>query len=159
MKIEWWILISVYVVATGILFFIPKRKRRLAVVAFLFKQVIIFLIGLVVVELGLLEYPIRLFADINRTSFTYEYYAFPVSCAAFNVWFPNGRSSLIQLGYYVGYTSVLTIVEVIIEINTELINYIHWEWYITWITICLSFYLVRLFCVWFFAGVKPKSLR
>lgn len=151
MRIEWWLLLSVYVVATGIVFFIPKRKRRLAVVALLFKQVITFLIGLVVVELGLLEYPIRLFASINRTSFTYEYYAFPVICAAFNVWYPNGRSLLIQLGYYVGYTSVLTVIEVIIEKYTELIKYIHWEWYITWISLCLSFFITRLFCVWFFA--------
>lgn len=151
MRMEWWLLLSVYVVATGIVFFIPKRKRRLAVVAFLFKQVITFLIGLVVVELGLLEYPIRLFASINRTSFTYEYYAFPVICAAFNVWYPNGLSLLIQLGYYVGYTSVLTVIEVIVEKYTELIKFIHWEWYITWISICLSFFISRLFCVWFFA--------
>jgi hypothetical protein len=145
-------------VSIGIIFLIPKRERRLAVVAFLFKQVITFLIGLVVVDLGLLEYPIRLFASINRTSFTFEYFAFPVICAAFNVWYPNGRSPLVQLGYYIGYTSVLTIIEVIIEKYTKLIKYIHWEWYITWISIGLSFFIVRLFCVWFFAkggsGIK-----
>jgi hypothetical protein len=155
MRIEWWILISVYIVSIGIVFLIPKVKRRLAVVAFLYKQIITFLIGLVVVEWGLLEYPIRLFASINRTSFTYEYFAFPISCAAFNVWYPNGRSPLIQIGYYVGYSSVLTIIEVIVEKYTKLINYIHWEWYITWITICLSFFIVRLFCVWFF--IKDKA--
>ncbi|KKI91322.1 hypothetical protein WQ54_15370 [Bacillus sp. SA1-12] len=154
MRIEWWLLLSVYVFATGILFFIPKKKIRLAVVAFLFKQIITFLIGLVVVELGLIEYPIRLFASINRTSFTYEYYAFPVACAVFNVWYPNNRSKLIQFGYYAGFTSVLTIAEVIIEKYTELIYYIHWEWYISWITICLSFFLSRIFCVWFFAKGK-----
>jgi hypothetical protein len=57
MRIEWWILLSVYIAATGIVFFIPKNKLRLAIVAFLFQQVITFLIGLVVVEWGLLEYP------------------------------------------------------------------------------------------------------
>ncbi|MFT4416184.1 CBO0543 family protein [Fredinandcohnia humi] len=151
---EWWLLLSVYVTATGMLFFIPKNKIRLAVVAFLFKQIITFLIGLVVVELGLLEYPVRLFASINRTSFTYEFYAFPVICAAFNVWYPSGRSNLIQIGYYVGFSSVMTIIEVIIEKYTDLITYIHWEWYISWITICFSFLLARLFCVWFFVQEK-----
>ncbi|MFC4803312.1 CBO0543 family protein [Neobacillus sp. GCM10023253] len=148
---EWWILISVYAVSTGILFFIPKNKFRLAVVAILFKQVITFLIGLVVVELGLLEYPVRLFPSVNRTSFTYEYYAFPVICAAFNVWYPNKRSTLFQSAYYVGFTSVLTIGEIIIEKYTDLITYIHWAWYISWISICLSFFISRLFCRWFFA--------
>ncbi|KOP71015.1 hypothetical protein AMS60_23460 [Bacillus sp. FJAT-21945] len=151
MRIEWWLLLSVYALSTGILFFIPKNKIRLAIVAFLFKQIITFLIGLVVVELGLLEYPIRLFSSINRTSFTYEYYAFPVTCAIFTVWYPHDRRTFIQLGYYIAFTSILTLSEVIIEKNTDLIKYIHWEWYISWITICLSFYLTRSFCVWFFA--------
>ncbi|MBS4213959.1 MULTISPECIES: CBO0543 family protein [Neobacillus] len=151
MRMEWWILISVYAVSTGILFFIPKNKFRLAVVAILFKQVITFLIGLVVVELGLLEYPVRLFPSVNRTSFTYEYFAFPVICAAFNVWYPNNRSTIFQLAYYVGFTSVLTIGEIIIEKYTDLITYIHWAWYISWISICLAFYISRLFCNWFFA--------
>mgnify|MGYP001094214658 CR=1 FL=1 len=115
MRMEWWILLSVYVVATGILLCIPRVKRRLAVVGFLFTQVITFAMGLAAVEFGLLEYPIRFFASINRASFTFEYFAFPVVCAAFNVWYPNARSTLIQLGYYVGFSSVLTIAEVIIE--------------------------------------------
>ncbi|MFC0414545.1 CBO0543 family protein [Cytobacillus solani] len=151
MRIEWWLLLSVYALSTGILFFIPKNKIRLAIVAFLFKQIITFLICLVVVELGLLEYPIRLFSSINRTSFTYEYYAFPVTCAIFTVWYPHDRRTFIKLGYYIAFTSILTLGEVIIEKNTDLIKYIHWEWYISWITICLSFYLTRSFCVWFFA--------
>ncbi|EKN63954.1 hypothetical protein P9E76_05515 [Schinkia azotoformans] len=157
MRIEWWILLSVYAVATGIVFFIPKNKLRLAVVAFLFTQIITFLIGLVVVELGLLKYPIRLFTTINRTSFTFEYYAFPVVCSAFNVWYPNDRSALIQLGYYVGVGSLLTLVEVIIEKYTDLIEYIHWEWYITLLTICLSFFVTRLFCVWFFEKGRSNT--
>ncbi|MED3572917.1 CBO0543 family protein [Cytobacillus praedii] len=155
MRIEWWLLLSVYALSTGILFLIPKNKIRLATVAFLFKQIITFLIGLVVVELGLLEYPVRLFASINRTSFTYEYYAFPVTCAIFTVWYPHNRRTFIKLGYYITFTSILTLGEVIIEKNTDLIKYIYWEWYISWITICLSFYLTRTFCTWFFA--KPED--
>lgn len=150
MKIELWILLSVYIVATGILFFIPKNKIRLAVVAFVFLQVITFFIGLFVVELGLIEYPVRTFASINRTSFDYEYFIFPATCAVFNAWYPNHRRTLIQLGYYIVFSAVLTIGEVIIEKYTHLIKYVHWEWYISWITILISFFIVRIFCVWFF---------
>ena len=154
MKIEWWILLIVYVLGTVILFLIPKNKMRLAVVAFLFKQVITFFWGLVVVECGLLEYPVRLFASINRTSFTYEYFAFPVMCALFNVWYPNNRSILFRLGYYFAFTTLLTLTEVIVEKYTDLIRYIHWEWYISWVTIWLSFFIVRIFCLWFFSNGK-----
>lgn len=154
MRIEWWIILSVYAVSTGILLFIPKNKIRLAVVAFLFNQIVTFLIGLVVVEWGLLEYPVRCFASINRASFTFEYYAFPTVCAAFNVWYPSNRSIFIQLGYYAGFCSVMTIGEVIIKKYTNLIKYLHWEWYISWVSICLTLFIVRLLCVWFFAKGK-----
>ncbi|WP_324255005.1 CBO0543 family protein [Bacillus sp. REN16] len=154
MRLEWWILILVYIVATGILFFIPKNKVHLAVVAFLFKQFITFLIGLAVVEWGLLEYPIRLFASINRASFTFEYYAFPVLCALFNVRYPTNRSTFIKFTYYATYCSVITLFEHYLEKYTELITYIHWDWYITWITLFISFYLSRLFCRWFFKNEK-----
>lgn len=155
MKIEWWVLLLVYAVATGILFFIPKNKFRLAIAAFLFTQVITFLIGLLVVQLGLIEYPVRTFSSINRTSFDYEFYFFPVVCAVFNVWYPNNRRILIQFGYYIVFSTVLTIGEVILEKYTELIHYIHWDWYISWITIFISFFTVRLLCVWFFS--KPRT--
>jgi len=150
MRIEWWIIIFVYIAATGILLFIPKNRIHLAIFALLCKQLITFLVGLVVVELGLIEYPIRCFPSVNRTSFVYEYYAYPAVCAAFNVWYPNDRSRLYRFGYYAGFSSVLTIGEVIIEKYTLLINYIHWEWYMSWISLFISFYMVRLLCVWFF---------
>ncbi|MHC0035335.1 CBO0543 family protein [Pseudoneobacillus sp. C159] len=158
MSMEWWIIILVYVVATGILFFIPKKKIRLSVFTFLITQLITFLIGLVVVELGLLKYPVRCFPSVNRTSFVYEYYAFPIVCVAFNVWYPLNQRLLYQLGYYVAFSSVLTIGEVILEKYTNLIKYIHWEWYTSWITITISFIIVRLFCVWFFAKGKSSSI-
>ncbi|WP_453995841.1 CBO0543 family protein [Bacillus nitroreducens] len=151
MTIEAWILLGVYVFTAALLFAIPREKIRLAVVAFLFKQFITFLIGLVVVEWGLLEYPVRLFPSVSRSSFTYEFFAYPLTCAIFNVWYPNNRNLLIQFMYYVAFTTVLTIGEVIIEIYTDLITYIHWEWYISWISICLTFYMTRRFCIWFFA--------
>lgn len=153
MRIEWWIYISVYVITTALLFFIPKDKRRLAIVAFLFKQVITFIIGLIVVEIGLLEYPVRLFPSVSRASFTYEYFAYPVTCAIFNVWYPHKRNILHQLGYYAAFCTVLTIGEVLIEKYTEILTYIHWEWYITWISLFLTFYMTRLFCIWFFSKV------
>lgn len=150
MRIEYWILASVYVISAGLIFIIPRDRKRLAIVAFLFKQLITFLIGLVVVELGLLEYPVREFPSVNRTSFSYEYFAFPLMCALFNVRYPNGRSIPIQFGYYAAYSTVLTVIEVILEAYTDLIEYIHWGWYVTWITIAVSFWLTRMFCVWFF---------
>lgn len=150
MRTDFWILLLVYLVAVAFLCFIPKNKIRIAVVAFLFKQIITFFIGLLVVQLGLIEYPVRSFASINRTSFDYEYFIFPATCAVFNAWYPNRQGILIRLSYYLVFTTVLTIGEIFIEKHTRLIHYIHWDWYISWITILFSFYIVHKLCIWFF---------
>lgn len=150
MSIEWWILIVVYILTTCLIFFIPRSKVRLAIVAFLFKQVITFLTGIVVVEIGLLAYPVREFATVIRSSFLYEYYAFPVVCALFNVWYPEKKNTFVQFNYYFWVTTVLTVIEIVIEKYTALLDYIYWEWYVTWITVCITFYWTRLFCLWFF---------
>nr|WP_282434416.1 CBO0543 family protein [Desulfosporosinus orientis] len=38
-------------------------------------------VGLGVVELRLIEYPVRLFPYANRTSFSFEYFIYPSICA------------------------------------------------------------------------------
>jgi hypothetical protein len=144
------ILYSIWVISTGSIFFIPRNKRRLALVAFLFKQAITWLLGLVVVEFGLIKYPVRFFSEVNRTSFTFEFYVYPVICGIFNVFYPTKRSRFIQLGYFYVFPTVMTIGEVIFEKYTDLIKYIHWHWFLSWLTLLITFYITRIFCVWFF---------
>jgi len=156
MRLDYWILIAVWVLTTGLLFVIPKKKRRLALTAFVFKQGITWIFGLVVVQYGLLSYPVRLFADVNRSSFTYEFYVYPAVCAVFNAYYPHKRSKLVQFLYYCAYCTVLTVPEIFIEKYTELIKYLNWAWYWTWITLFLTFLMTRTFCVWFFKGIVKE---
>jgi hypothetical protein len=157
MTVEWTILILVWITTFSLFFFVPRQKFRLAQVAILFKQMITWLLGLVVVELGLIEYPVRLFAAVNRSSFTFEFWAYPVVCGLFNARYPEKRSLLFKLFYYSSYCTVMTVVEVLIEKNTDLIKYIHWSWFWTWITLFVTFYMSRTFCKWFFSLRAPKD--
>ncbi|PYI50407.1 CBO0543 family protein [Paenibacillus flagellatus] len=162
MSVDWYILIGVWAAGAAMLvFFVPKERSRVAQVAFLIKQLITWVIGLVVVEIGLLEYPTREFASINRTSFTFEFFAYPAVCALFNARYPTGSGWVKQLSYFSAYCSVMTVTEVLIEANTRLIRYDEWSWYWTWISLFLTFMGSRLFCVWFFrsyaAPGKPSG--
>jgi hypothetical protein len=151
MYTDYAILFAAWIVTIVLLvIFIPKNKLRLAQVAFLFKQLITWLTGLAVVEAGLIEYPIRLFPIANRTSFTFEYFIYPSICAIFNVHYPQEKSRFAQFMYYIYYCTAITIVEVIVERYTNIITYVHWTWYITWITLFITFYLTRNYCLWFF---------
>ncbi|WP_112180235.1 CBO0543 family protein [Paraliobacillus zengyii] len=150
MKLEWIILVIVWAIGIALIFIIPKNKRRLALVAFLFKQVITLLFGSVVVQFDLIAYPIRLFADVNRASFSYEFFLYPIVCAVFNVFYPVSKSILYRLGFFTVFCSALTITEIFLVQYTDLIDYLQWSWYLTWITLFLTFLLSRKFFIWFF---------
>lgn len=154
MRLEYWILLGVWVLSFLLLFLIPKDKRRLALIAFLFKQTITYLLGLVAVEWGFLEYPVRELASINRTSITYEYMAYPVMCALFNSYYPVGSTRMRKFLYYAAFCTGLTVPEVLLERYTELVHYIHWHWWTTWLTLLVTFYATRSFCVLFFKNIN-----
>lgn len=151
MNKEYALIIVEWLIVIGLLIkFIPRDKIREAFVAFAFKQAITWVLGLSVVEWGLIEYPVRFFPQANKTSFTFEYFAYPAICAIFNVNFTKSESLVKRFLYYFYYCTTLTITEVIIEKYTNIITYIHWTWYITWISLFLTFYITRKFYIWFF---------
>ncbi|MFB5193660.1 CBO0543 family protein [Neobacillus sp. KR4-4] len=156
MKLEWWILLGVWLLSSGLLFLIPKQKIRLAITSFVFMQAVTWMFGLIVVEVGLLTYPVRLFAKANRASFTYEFFAYPAVAVIFNVFYPHFSRKLIKFLYYGAYCTALTIPEVLIEKYTDLLEYHHWTWFWTWITLFLTFMISRGFCVWFFRGISKE---
>ncbi|MCM3569481.1 CBO0543 family protein [Neobacillus mesonae] len=156
MKLEWGILISVWIITVCMVFIIPKEKRRIALAAFLFKQGVTWLSGLAVVEYHLISYPVRLFSDINRSSFTFEFFVYPVVCGVFNSYYPKSRGNLFKFLYFCIYCTILTVIEIPIEKYTKIINYINWAWYWTWITLFLTFLLTRLYILWFLKGISKE---
>jgi hypothetical protein len=151
MNRDYMFIIIGWVVTIGLLLkFIPKNKIREAHVAFFFKQLLTWLLGLLVVELRLIEYPVRLFSYANKTSFTFEYFIYPSLCAIFNVHYPEKKSAFGQFMYFFYYCTTITILEIYVEKYTNILKYIHWNWYITWITLFITFYATRKYYVWFF---------
>ncbi len=138
-----------------LLLFIPRSKARLAWVAFLFKQAITWPLGLYVVDVGWIQYPVRLLENANYTSVTFEYLFYPAICSFFNVYFPEGRSLSIRALFYAAFCSALTLVELWVLHHTEFIRYIHWNAFLTWGSLFITFYLSRKFCLWFFT---PHSM-
>lgn len=139
--------------------FIPKNKIREAWLIFLFKQLITWLLGIIVVELRLIEYPVRFFPYAIKTSFAFEFLVFPALCAIFIINFPDKKSTFRKFMHYFYFCTGITIVEVIAEKYTNIINYINWTWYITWITLFITFYISRKFYLWFFRLNKYNDTR
>jgi hypothetical protein len=145
------LLIAAWAITTAVLIlFVPKDQIREAFVIFAFKQILTWVLGLSVAELGLLEYPVREFANATKTSFCFEFYVYPSVCVIFNLYFPEGKKKLIKVMHYVYYCSLITVIEVLIERYTNIIDYVHWHWSITWISLFLTFYATRKFYLWYF---------
>jgi hypothetical protein len=146
--------VEVVLVVFLLIRFVPKNKIREAHVAYLFKLVITWLIGLAVAEYRLIEYPIRLFPYANKASFLFEYFLYPAICTLFVVNYPEKKRSFAKFMYYFYYCTALTIIEVIQERYTDILEYINWNWAITWATFFITFYMARKYNQWFFKNIK-----
>jgi hypothetical protein len=155
MKLENGVLIAAWVVTFLLLFAVPRAKTRLALVAMLFHQLLTWPLGLTVVELGLVAYPVRLFPAVGQNSFTYEFFTYPIFSALFVVHYPNGRSPLVQFAYYAAACTLLTILEAALQAYTSLIRYVHWNWFCSWSSLLFTLLVTRTFCVVFFRERKP----
>jgi hypothetical protein len=147
-EISSWIIISIL-----LLKFIPKNKLREAHVAFLFKQVVTWLLGLLIVEKKLIKYPFRTFFKKSiKSSFTFEYFVFPGLNALFNIYYPEKRNVYIKVLYYFIHTSTITLFELFALKYTKLIKYRKWRWYWSFLSISISYYIGRKYQKWFFKG-------
>lgn len=151
MRREYIILAIAWLVTIGmLLLFVPKNKIREAWLIFFFKQLLTWILGLAVVEFGLIEYPVRLFPHANQTSFSFEYFIYPSICVIFCLHYPANKVRIRRFLYYVYYCTAITIVEVFIEKYTDIIKYVNWSWYITWVTLFITFYASRKYYLWYF---------
>jgi len=151
-KLEKSIEISAWIVAALLLAkFVPRKRIREAHVAFLFKQVITWFFGLLVVEKNLISYPYRLFfKKAIKSSFTFEYFVFPTLNVLFNIYYPEKRNLFLKASYYASHTLLVTFLEWIALKYTKLIRYENWTLYNTFISIWLSYYVSRQYQRWFF---------
>ena len=140
----WLILIPI------LLIFLPKEKTRDAHVIFLFTQVFTWVLGHLVVELHLIEYPIRLFEYATKTSFTFEYFVNPALNVLIILFYPERKKWYIKLAYFISFISLITLIEASLEKYTELINYLNWQWYWSWLTLFMTSYITLLYYRWFF---------
>jgi len=134
----------------ALLIWIPRKNIRHSIVIFFFKQFMTWILGLVVVELGLITYPVREFEKASHTSFSFEYFIYPAICVLFNLYYPREKSLPHRIGWFLLFPTWMTALEVMIEHYTQLINYIHWAWYWTWLSLFITFVFSFLFYHWFF---------
>jgi hypothetical protein len=150
MTLERLILVLIWVTGSiAFLLYIPSQKRREAILSFLACQAITWVNGTLHIKYGLLEFPVREFPKATELLFTSEYIMYPLICAFYYIYEP-ASGKLLRLLYLVSCISCLTVVDVLIETYTDLIEYKNYNWYWTWIDFFLIFLLTNAYCKWFF---------
>ncbi|MFE8699798.1 CBO0543 family protein [Cytobacillus sp. FJAT-54145] len=145
-EISAWIITSILLIK-----YVPKNRIREAHISFLFKQVVTWLFGLLVVEKNLISYPNRLFfKKANKSSFTFEYFVYPALCSLFNLYYPEKSNNVVKLIYYFIHTSIITGFEIFAVKYTNLIKYNNWKWYWSFVTMWFSYYISRIYHRWFY---------
>ncbi|MET3697066.1 hypothetical protein SAMN05877753_101356 [Bacillus oleivorans] len=138
------ILWTLLLIGVVLLFFgVRKPFIKDTLLVFLLSAYFSTFIGVFVVEEKMLRYPVRFLSEYFEVSILYEYVLFPVVCMYF---FQTTRHSR-----YIGialqcalYTTALTIVEVLLERYTDLIEYNTWNWIYTFISNFLLMIVVRI---------------
>lgn len=135
------------------IFFIDWRYFRDAMVVFLFKSCLDLIIGDIVVKLGLIEYPGRLFPKLFTTPIVFELWIFPILCILYNQ--ITRERGLWPIFYYaVLFSAGITIVEYPVEAYTNLIHYKNWNWFINLVTLTATFLSSRAFIAFFRWGCR-----
>lgn len=157
MSIEQIITITSAVITLLLLIFaVDWRYFRDWVVVFLFKACLDFVWGSPVVNLNLLEYPIRLLPIYYNTSILFELWVFPTLCVLYNqVTRERGLWPIIY--YALLFSAVVTGIEYPLELYTDLIRYIDWSWFTTFCTLTITFLLSRAFIAFFRWGCNYFS--
>jgi hypothetical protein len=131
-----------------LIFVVDWRYFRDWIVVYLFKCVLDFAWGSPVVNLKLLDYPIRLLPHYYNTSILFELWVFPVLCVLYNqVTRTQGLWPIIY--YAVLFSAGITAIEYPIEVYTDLIEYLDWSWFTTFYTLMITFLCSRTFIAFF----------
>lgn len=148
-----WILVMIIV--TSIIFlikFVPLQKLRDAVIIFLSLQMLTWPLGLIAVEKKWIEYPVQLLPNENQTnksSLLFEYFLFPLLAILFSLYYPKYKNKMVIVLYYLIITGIFTILEVVIERYTDLVQYHTWRWYWTFISVLIVLFINHSYYSWY----------
>lgn len=156
MLMEYWILAAMWLFGfVGFILFIPRKRRRMGILACMMFQSIIWLCDMPSFQYGLLSAPVRLFPKSTDLTLTINYIFYPVLFSIYYVHRRVNGSIWSRMTYFFVWVTAVTIFDIAIERYTDLLEYELLIWYGMWIYIIFLFYASQVCCNWFF---KDKSL-
>ena len=140
-RIALWMFLILGIILVLIGFRKPLTKE--AILVFFMKAYFSTFIGVIVVEEKLLTYPVSFLSGYFDTSILFEYLLYPIVCTFY---YRTSHDSTFfgMVVQAVLYSATITVIEVLLEKCTDLIEYHTWTWYYTFISLFLLSLFVRI---------------
>ncbi|ANB61017.1 CBO0543 family protein [Anoxybacteroides amylolyticum] len=138
-----WTLFIIGIALLGVSLFRKPALMKDSLLVFALKAYFSTFFGVFVVEAHMLDYPVRFLPSYFDTSILFEYFLFPIVCVYFyqTTYYSSFGVILWQCALY---TAAITIVEVLCEKYTDLIEYHTWTWWYSFLTIFFLSFFVRM---------------
>ena len=126
-------------------FAFKREKLKDWLLIFFLKGYIASLLDQIIVKKKHVSYPVRFMSKYFDSSILFDYLLFPLLCVFYNRTSEKSNLNSIFLQPFI-YSTPMTVLEVILEKNTNLIKYKKkWNWLITYVTLVVTFLFVRGF--------------
>ncbi|MDR6121147.1 hypothetical protein QFZ87_000744 [Bacillus sp. SLBN-46] len=150
MSRDYTVIILIWVIGIiAYLFLTPKNRYRKVLFALILCQAFVWVSSLLHVKYHLLAFPVREFPKATDVLVTTEYFFYPLLSGFYIISEPK-RSPIIRFLYLSLWISGLTVMDVMLEKYTNLIEYVHYAWYLTWLNFFWIFVVTHLIYHWFF---------
>ena len=128
-------------------FAFKREKLKDWLLIFFLKGYISSFLDQIIVKKKRISYPVRFMSKYFDSSLLFDYLLFPLLCVFYNRTSEKSNLHSIFLQSLI-YTTPMTVLEVILEKKTNLIQYKkNWNWLITYSTLVVTFLFVRGFIV------------
>ncbi|SDC71515.1 hypothetical protein SAMN02799630_01266 [Paenibacillus sp. UNCCL117] len=128
---------------------IPRRKVRIAAIALLFCQALLWVSSLLHSRHDLIQFPVREFPKATDLLVTTEYFFYPFFCALYVIREPMNQSR-INWKSLITCVTAATVIDLLLATYTNLVRYENYAWYWTWLVFLVQFLATRYYCCWFF---------
>lgn len=122
-----------------------RKGRKDWLIVFFLKGVLSSLINTIAVASKRLEYPVRLFPRLFKTSVIFDYLLFPLACVWFNQTTCSSKLRGIFMQAFFAYSLPMALLEYWIVKTTKLIKYKKWSSLHTYFSLSFTFLFVRGF--------------
>ncbi|TVX98574.1 CBO0543 family protein [Paenibacillus cremeus] len=157
MTIERFMLIAISAFSIATVFYIPKNKFRLALISFLAFQSITWAATIIFVQIGSIEYPVRVFMRATNSGFLHNFTFIPMIFTWFILLFPKKSTIIRKVLHYIIFISVIVWFIYFISVFTDLEKINKGTPFSFCIRLYISFLVYFIFCHLYVSWFSKKE--